>query len=215
MDPIAFVRRETVAAALPFVPELRLHLATEVTPLWQATEATLERRGVPPPYWAFAWAGGQALARLLLDRPSLVAGRHVLDVGSGSGLVALAAALAGAARVEAVDIDPFAVAAITLNAALNGLAVEPRAADPIGSDDGWATVLVGDLCYERPVAERLLPWLRRLAGRGAEVLLADPGRAYVPRDGVAEIARYTVPVDRELEDRSLRETVVYRVAAAG
>ncbi|WP_374443410.1 methyltransferase [Stella sp.] len=215
MDPIAFVRRETVAAALPFVPELRLHLATEVTPLWQATEATLERRGVPPPYWAFAWAGGQALARLLLDRPSLVAGRHVLDVGSGSGLVALAAALAGAARVEAVDIDPFAVAAITLNAALNGLAVEPRAADPIGSDDGWATVLVGDLCYERPVAERLLPWLRRLAGRGAEVLLADPGRAYVPRDGIAEIARYTVPVDRELEDRSLRETVVYRVAAAG
>lgn len=215
MDPIAFVRRETVAAALPFVPELRLHLATEVTPLWQATEATLERRGVPPPYWAFAWAGGQALARLLLDRPSLVAGRHVLDVGSGSGLVALAAALAGAARVEAVDIDPFAVAAITLNAALNGLAVEPRAADPIGSDDGWATVLVGDLCYERPMAERLLPWLRRLAGRGAEVLLADPGRAYVPRDGVAEIARYTVPVDRELEDRSLRETVVYRVAAAG
>lgn len=213
MDPIDFVRQQTVPAAPPLVPELTLHLATEVTPLWQATEATLQRTGVPPPYWAFAWAGGQALARLLLDRPALVAGRRVLDVGCGSGLVALAAARAGAAHVEAIDIDPFAAAAVTLNAALNRLDVAVSMTDPIGTEGSWGTVAVGDLCYERPLAERLMPWLRRLAAGGAEVLLADPGRAYVPREGVAEVARYAVPVDRDLEDRTLRETVVYRVTA--
>lgn len=211
MDPVAFVRHQTAPASPPLVPELVLHLASEVTPLWQATEAMLERAGVPPPYWAFAWAGGQALARLVLDRPSLVAGRHVLDVGSGSGMVALAAVRAGAAAVTAVDIDPLAATAIRLNAERNRLDLAIRCDDPIGTDEGWATVLIGDLCYERAVAERLVPWLRSLAARGADVLLADPGRAYVPHAGVREVARYAVPVDRELEDRDVRETVVYRL----
>ncbi|MCC7275058.1 MAG: methyltransferase [Alphaproteobacteria bacterium] len=213
MDPTAFILRETAPIAPPLVPELRLHLATAVTPLWEATERTLERQGVPPPYWAFAWAGGQALARFLLDHPDRVAGRRVLDFGAGSGLVALAAARAGA-RAEAADIDPLALAAIALNAALNGLSVTIRGDDLIGADEGWDTVLVGDMCYERPLAARLVPWLRALAGRGAEVLLADPGRAYKPEDGLAELARYAVKVDRDLEDRDVRETVVYRLAAA-
>ena len=215
MDQAAFVRAQTALMRPPFVPELRLHLAVAVTPLWEATEATLAAVGVPPPYWAFAWAGGQALARLLIDRPSLVAGRWVLDIGSGSGLVALAAGLAGAARVEAADIDPFAAAAIALNAAVNGLTLDVREEDLIGRDEGWGTVLVGDLCYERPLADRLVPWLRALAARGADVLLADPGRAYVPTSGITELARYAVPVDLELEDRLLRDTIVYRLGPAG
>jgi predicted nicotinamide N-methyase len=212
VDPADFVLRQTAVASPPLVPELRLHLATEVTPLWQATEATLAREGLPPPYWAFAWAGGQALARYLLDRPGALAGRRVLDFGSGSGLVALAAARAGAASVEAAEIDPFAAAAIALNAGLNGVAVRVRTDDLVGADEGWQAVLVGDMCYERPLAERIVPWLTALAARGADVLLADPGRAYLPRSGLVEIARYAVPVDRELEDREVRETVVYRLA---
>ncbi|MGE0714328.1 MAG: methyltransferase [Alphaproteobacteria bacterium] len=211
MDPAAFVLRETVPAAPPLVPELRLHLAQRVTPLWEATERELERQGVPPPYWAFAWAGGQALARYLLDRPETVAGRRVLDVGAGSGLVALAAARVGAVA-EAADIDAFAAAAIVLNARLNGLDVGVRADDLIGSDEGWDAVLVGDMCYERPLAARLVPWLTALAARGALVLVADPGRAYRPAAGLTELARYAVPVDRDLEDRDVRETVVYRLA---
>ncbi len=215
MDPTVFVRNRTALVRPSFVPELRLHLATAVTPLWEATEETLALTGTPPPYWAFAWAGGQALARLLIDRPLLVAGRRVLDVGSGSGLVALAAALAGAARVEAADIDPFAAAAIAINAGLNGLAVSVRTEDLIGRDEGWQAVLVGDLCYERPLADRLVPWLRGLAARGADVFLADPGRAYLPASGLTELARYQVPVDEELEDRRIRETVVYRLEPTG
>jgi predicted nicotinamide N-methyase len=213
MDPAAFVRDRTVLARPPLVPELRLHLATAVTPLWEATEQTLARTGTPPPFWAFAWAGGQALARHLIDRPGLVAGRRVLDFGSGSGLVALAAALAGAARVEAADIDPFAAAAIAINAGCNGLQVSVRTEDLIGRDDGWDAVLAGDLCYERPLAERLMPWLHALAARGACVLLADPGRAYLPATGLVEVDRHAVPVDLELEDRAVRETVVYRLEA--
>ncbi|BBK34524.1 nicotinamide N-methylase [Allostella humosa] len=215
MDTATFVRHQTRPGCPPLVPELRLHLATAVTPLWEATEESLAATGTPPPYWAFAWAGGQALARLIIDQPNLVAGRSVVDVGSGSGLVALAAARSGAARVEAADIDPFAVAAIALNATLNGLSVAARSDDLIGRDEGWATVLVGDLCYERSLAERLVPWLRGLAARGADVLLSDPGRAYLPTEGMVELARYAVPVDLELEDRLLRDTAVFRLGVVG
>ena len=211
MDPAAFVRQQTAIATPPLVPEIRLHLATEVTPLWHATEATMAREGLPPPYWAFAWPGGQALARHVLDHPEAVAGLRVLDFGSGSGLVALAAARAGATSVDAAEIDPFAAAAIALNAGLNGLALRVRTDDLIGADEGWSAVLVGDMCYERPLAERIVPWLAALAGRGAHVLLADPGRAYLPKTGLAELGRYSVPVSRDLEDRDVRETVVYRL----
>lgn len=200
MDPTEFIRQNTAIAAPPLVPEIRLHLATEVTPIWQATEESLERNGLPPPFWAFAWAGGQALARYLLDHPETVAGREVLDFGSGSGLVAIAAAKAGAGRVTAADIDPFAAAAIALNAALNGAPVSVITDDLLDGDTRfWKLVTTGDICYEQPMAERAMRWLRRLAGRGSTVLLGDPGRAYLPAAGLCELARYDVPTSRELE----------------
>jgi predicted nicotinamide N-methyase len=212
-DPASFVRANTVLAAPPLVPEIRLHLATEVTPLWLATEAVLEREGLPPPYWAFAWAGGQALARHVLDHPELVRDRSVIDFGAGSGLLAIAAALAGAQSVIAAEIDAFAAAAIAINAAANGVAVTPRTDDMIGSDEPAGVLLIGDMCYERPLAERLTRWLRERAARGALVLLGDPGRTYLPQSGLTELARYTVPTPLDLEDRESREAVVWRLSA--
>jgi predicted nicotinamide N-methyase len=212
-EPEAFVRANTGIAVPPLVPEISLYLASEITPLWHATEESLAQDQLPPPYWAFAWAGGQALARHLLDHPELARGRRALDFGSGSGLVAIAAARAGA-RATAAEIDPFACAAIRLNAALNGVAVEIESADVIGRVDApWELVLAGDMCYERPLAERLVAWLRDLAGRGVTVLLGDPGRAYLPTAGLVALARYTVPTTRELEDRESRESVVWRLTA--
>ncbi len=212
MDPAVFVRRNTAVTAPPLVSEIRLHLATEVTPIWQATEEILARSGVPPPFWAFAWAGGQALARYLLDRPGIVAGRAVLDFGSGSGLVAIAAAKAGARRVSAAEIDHFAAAAIALNAGLNRVSLDLVGADIVGSSElDWEIVTAGDVCYEREMAERVVPWLRGIARHGTLVLLGDPGRTYLPTSGLVERARYLVPTSRELEDRDSRETVVWEV----
>jgi predicted nicotinamide N-methyase len=212
MDPAGFVRRNTAIAAPPIVPEIRLHLASEVTPIWEATEETLSRAGSPPPFWAFAWAGGQALARFLLDRPGLVAGRGLLDFGAGSGLVAIAAAKAGADPVLAAEIDPFAAAAIAANAALNAAEVATTTDDLVDTAaTGWEIVTAGDVCYERALADRVIPWLRRLVGLGALVLLGDPGRSYLPAAGLLERARYRVPVSRELEDSDFRDTVVWEV----
>ena len=212
MDAEAFVIGNTAIGTPPLVPEIRLHLATQVTPIWQATEESLARFGTPPPFWAFAWAGGQALARYLLDHPETVAGRDVLDLASGSGMVAIAAALAGARRVTASDIDPFAAAAIALNAALNGVLVSIETRDLLDRGPaGWGVVTAGDVCYEEPMASRMIALLRRIAARGRLALLGDPGRAYLPREGLVERARYVVPVSRELEDREAREGVVFEV----
>ena len=212
MDPALFVRRNTTIAAPPLVPEIRLHLATEVTPIWQASEEGLARGGVPPPFWAFAWAGGQPLARYLLDHPDTVAGRVVLDFGSGSGLVAIAAAKAGARSVLAAEIDHFAAAAIAVNALLNDAAVAVTTADVIDTvDPRWQIVTAGDVCYEREMTDRTIPWLRTLAGGGRLVLLGDPGRAYLPKEGLRKLARYSVPTSRELEDRDTRDGVVWQV----
>ena len=212
MDPALFVRRNTAIIAPPLVPEIRLHLATEITPIWQATEESLARGAVPPPFWAFAWAGGQALARYVLDHPAEVAGRFVLDFGAGSGLVAVAAAKAGAAGVLAAEIDDFAAAAIALNAALNEVAVTVTTADVIDTaDPRWEVVTAGDVCYEQPMADRVTAWLRLLARHGNLVLLGDPGRAYLPVDRLRERARYPVPTSRDLEDREIREGVVWEV----
>lgn len=214
LSPFDFVRENTTLTTSPLLPEIRLHLATEVTPLWQATEETLAEGNLPPPYWAFAWPGGQAVARLALDRPELVAGKSVLDFAAGTGVVAIAAMKAGAARVQACDIDRFALAAITLNAEANGVAVKAVSADLVGRAlPGIDVVLAGDVCYEKPMAERVTAWLRGVAATGTLVLLGDPGRAYVPTSGLERVATYTVPTSLELEDRETRETVIWRLLA--
>jgi len=208
-DPIAFILTETRLRPVPHAPEIFLHVADEATELWQKTEEELGEIGLPPPFWAFAWAGGQALARYILDHPETVRGRQVLDFASGSGLVAIAAMKAGAAEVTACDIDPFAIAAIGLNAQANGVTVTPLAADLIGQDRSWDTVLAGDICYERDLAGRVADWLNSLSRRGATVLIGDPGRSYLPKDRLENLATYEVPVTRALEDAEIKRSGVW------
>jgi predicted nicotinamide N-methyase len=196
---------------VPHAPEISLYVADEATPLWLRTEEELGEIGLPPPFWAFAWAGGQALARYVLDNPALVQDRRVLDFASGSGLVALAAARAGAASVDAAEIDPFALAALALNAAANGVSLRALEQDQIGLDDGWETVLAGDICYERGLAARVIDWLAGLAARGAVVLVGDPGRAYLPKERLVPLISYAVPVTRELEDLAIKQTTVWQL----
>ena len=209
--PEAFVTASTAAGTVPLVPEIRLHLATEVTPLWHATAAALEDDNLEPPFWAFAWPGGQALARHILDHPETVMGRRVLDIASGSGIVAIAAAMAGAARVTANDIDPLALAAIALNAAMNGVALDTGGEDLLEADPGpgWDVIVAGDVFYDREMARRMAPWLSARAGAGATVLIGDPSRAYLPQTGLACVATYDVPTSLELEDSELRVTRVW------
>ena len=207
----AFIAANTRPGAAPLVPEVMLHLATEITPIWHATEEWLQERNVAPPFWAFAWPGSQAIARHVLDHPGTVAGRRVLDFAAGGGLAAIACARAGAAHVEAAEIDAMAADAIRLNAALNGVAVEVTCGDVVGTACRWDLILCGDICYEAPMTRHILPWLRAMAGC-AEVWVADPGRAYLPADGVAEVARFDVATTLELEDRTVRTTRVLRLA---
>lgn len=210
-DRADFIRAHTVLSRPALVPEITLHLATEITPIWCATEDWLAQRNVDPPYWAFAWPGGQALARHILDHPDSVAGKRVLDFAAGCGIAAIAAARAGAAQVEAAEIDPMAAAAIGLNATANGVAVSAMADDLVGAPCRWDLILCGDVCYEKPMTGHILPWLRGLATE-AEVWVADPGRAYLPRGGMAAFARLVVPTSLELEDRAMREVVLHRMA---
>lgn len=214
MSDGAFVAAHTIAQAPPLVPEIRLHLASEITPIWQASEAWLHQTGIAPPFWAFAWPGGQALARHLLDHRDLVRGRRVLDFAAGCGIAAIAALRAGAAAAEAAEIDPLAGAAIRLNAGLNGVAPRVTVADLVGTSCRWDLILCGDICYEAPMTRHVLPWLGRLAEE-AEVWIADPGRAYLPEDGLTEIAAYDVPTTLELEDRPLRRTRLLRLRPRG
>jgi predicted nicotinamide N-methyase len=207
----AFVRDRTVVAPVPLAPELVLHQATALTPLWRATAAELDATD-PTPFWAFPWVGGQALARHVLDHPALVSGRAVFDFATGSGLVAIAAARAGASRVVAADHDPYSEAAVRLNAELNGVAIAFRPGDPIGDAlDGFDVVLAGDVFYERPLATRALAWFRALAARGALILAGDPGRTYSPREGVRELAAYDVPTTPEIEAGDLLRARVLEV----
>jgi predicted nicotinamide N-methyase len=210
LDRSAFILAHTRLIATPLAPEIHLRVADEATDLWQKTEDELGEIGLPPPFWAFAWAGGQGLARHILDHPDLVAGRRVLDFASGSGLVAIAAAKAGAAAVEASEIDAFALAAIGLNAAQNGASVRVRAGDLIGSDEGWDVVLAGDVSYQQDMAEAVTRWLGGLSRRGAAVLIGDPWRSYLARDLLEPIAEYEAPVTRALEDAEIKRTGVFR-----
>jgi predicted nicotinamide N-methyase len=208
-DRLAFVRANTRLQRPPHCPELTLHLADEVTPIWRLTEEELAERGLPPPFWAFAWAGGQGVARWILDHPEEVSGKRVFDFAAGSGLVAIAAAKAGAVEVTANDVDPFCEAAVLANAEANGVAVTFDGADRLSAPPPECDVLLaGDVCYEKPMAERVLAWLRQAHERGTRVLLGDPGRSYFPRDGLARLAEYRVPTTRELEDHEVKRTMV-------
>ena len=209
-DPAAFLRAHTARSHAPLVPEIALHLATEITPIWQATEDWLHRTGIEPPFWAFAWPGGQALARYILDHPDRVAGRRVLDFAAGCGIAAIACARAGAAQVEAAEIDPMAIAAIALNAAANGAAVLPIDQDLVGAPCRWDLILCGDVCYEAPMTRHILPWLRGIAST-AEIWVADPGRAYLPGAGLEPFARIVVPTTAELEDLTERTVTLFRL----
>ena len=213
-DRAAFIRANTRLLAPPLAPEMRLHLADEAVDLWTRTEAELQASGLPPPFWAFAWAGGQALARWIGDHRERLAGRRALDFASGSGIVAIAAALAGAAKVEASEIDPFAQAAIALNAAENRVAVDVLAEDVIGADRGWEVVLAGDVAYERDMAAAVFAWLEGLARRGALVLVGDPRRSYLALDRLECVAEYSVPTTRALEDSEIKRTGVFVFKAA-
>jgi predicted nicotinamide N-methyase len=210
-DNAAFIRSQTQLAAPSLVPEITLHLATEITPIWQATESWCDARNVDPPFWAFAWPGGQALARHVLDHPAVVADRRVLDFAAGSGVAAIACALAGAAAVEAAELDPMARVALSLNAVANGVSLTILTEEVVGSGCLWDLILCGDICYEAPMADHIMPWLRRMAAE-ADVWIADPGRAYLPREGLTPLATYTVPTSMELEDRTERQVTLYGLA---
>jgi predicted nicotinamide N-methyase len=205
-----FIRERTAPAPVPLVPELSLWQATELTPLWHATAADLHGWD-DSPFWAFPWAGGQALARHLLDHPELVAGRRVVDFASGSGLCAIAALRAGAAEAVAVDVDPFCRAAVALNAELNGVAVPFRAEDPLSAPlPECDVVLAGDVFYERALAADATAWFRALAARGTLVFAGDAGRAYAPSSGFVQVAVHDVPTTVEIEDAPIRRARVLR-----
>lgn len=208
-----FILANTAPMQPPHVPEICLRLADEAHDLWHRTEEELSEIGLPPPFWAFAWAGGQGLARYVLDHPDTVSGKRVLDFASGSGLVAIAAMKAGASSVVGADIDPFCEAAIRLNAVANDVTVGFEGSDLVGRNCGWEVVLAGDVFYEKPFADRLVPWFETLRARGAEVLVGDPGRAYLPKQRLEKLATYEVPVTRALEDAEVKRTTVWRFAS--
>jgi predicted nicotinamide N-methyase len=214
IDPAGFIRANTRLLPVPLVPEISLHVADEAVPLWSKTEEELGEAGLPPPFWAFAWAGGQALARYVLDHREHVAGQTVLDLASGSGLVAIAAMKAGATRVIGYDIDAFARVAIGINATDNGVVVEARSDDLLGAAIApeAQTILAGDIFYERDTAERAYAYLSGQAARGTTVLIGDPGRSYLPKDKLRKLAEYKVPVTRDLEDAEIKNTAVWTLA---
>ncbi|GAB4058836.1 class I SAM-dependent methyltransferase [Catellatospora paridis] len=206
-----FVRSYAALAPVPFLPELKLHQADEPIGLWELTEGEY-RSEQPPPFWAFAWAGGQALARYVFDHPETTAGKRVLDLAAGSGLVAVTAALTGAASVRAVDIDPLSCAAIGLNAAANGADVSVDQADILGGDAGDAeVVLAGDVFYSQAMADRMIGFLRRAAKNGARVLVGDPDRAFLPKPLFREVAAYDVPTPFALESVTVKHTRVWEL----
>ena len=208
----AFVARATRLQRPPSVPEVALQLADEITPIWLMTEAELAQQGLPPPFWSFAWVGGQGVARYVIDHPAAVAGARVLDLAAGSGLCGIAAALAGARSVLAADIDPFCGAAIALNAAANGVDVEFTDADLLAGDPPAVdVVLAGDVCYEQQMSRQMLAWLARAAGTGVSVLLGDPGRAYLATSGLRLLAECEIVTTPELEDATSKHTRVYAV----
>jgi predicted nicotinamide N-methyase len=211
-DPKNFILENTDLMRPPHVPEVQLHLASEAHDLWLKTEDELEEIGLPPPFWAFAWAGGQGLARYVLDHPQLVTGKRVLDFATGSGLVAIAAMKAGASHVLAADIDPWVQTAVALNAAANDVEIAFTGHNIIGQPVDADIVLAGDVFYDRDFAAALVPWFKQLSAEGRQVIVGDPGRSYCPKDSLVGLATYEVPVTRALEDSEIKRTTVWRFA---
>jgi len=205
-----FVVDHTALARSALTPGIKLYLASEITPLWRASEAFLEIHNVAPPFWAFAWPGSEALARHVTENPALVAGKRVLDFAAGCGLAAIACAKAGAAYVEAAEIDPVACAAIALNAEANHCRLAVTEGDIVGQPCRWDVILCGDVCYEAPMTRHILPWLRECA-RSATVIVADPGRSYAPQEGTAAVARFEVPTSLDLEDSTSRTVTLFKL----
>jgi predicted nicotinamide N-methyase len=205
-----YILEHTRLRPAPAVPELQLYLAEEIIPLWSSLDMEPGGEGTPPPFWAFAWAGGQALARYLLDRPHEVLGKRVLDFAAGSGICAIAAMKAGACEGTTVDIDPFSAEVIALNAVANGVRLTVRQCDLLQDEPpDIDLVIAGDVCYEELMAVRVLPWLRRVQAHGIRILIGDPGRAYFPMSDVMRLAEYDVPTSLDLEDSELKRTGVY------
>jgi len=205
-----FIAANTRLQTVPHAPEISLWLADEITPLWRLTEEELGAMGLPPPFWAFAWAGGQALARWLLDHPDQVAGKRVIDLATGSGLVAVAAMKAGAASVLAADIDPFCAAAVAANATSNGVEIAFTDVNLLDAPPPPADLIcAGDVFYEKPMAEAVLLWLKQAQANGTRVIVGDPGRTYFPKSGLTLLAEYTVPTTRELEDQEVKRSRVW------
>jgi predicted nicotinamide N-methyase len=213
LDRAQFIRANTSLMTPPLVPEVQLYLAHEAVPLWQKTEEELGELGLAPPFWAFAWAGGQALARHVLDHPEIVQGKRVIDLASGSGLVGIAAMKAGAASVLAADIDAFSVEAIVLNAEVNGVSLEATGRDLLEQPaQGCDVILVGDLFYEKGLAAKVFAWLEEAEARGIVTLIGDPGRSYLPREKLKKLGEYKVQVTRDLEDAEVKLTSVWRLS---
>lgn len=212
-DPTALILENTRLQPVPHAPEISLWLADEITPIWRLTEEELGEMGLPPPFWAFAWAGGQAVARWLLDNPAEVAGKTVLDFATGSGLVGIAAMKAGAASVMGTDIDPFCGAAFALNAEANSVVLRFTDRDLLNAPPPPVDVIcAGDVCYEKPMSERVLNWLAQARANGTRVLIGDPGRTYFPKSGLDFLAEYRVPTTRELEDQEIKRSAVWALA---
>ncbi len=206
----AFILENTRLQSPPHTPELNLRLADEITPIWQMTEEALAEIGLPPPFWAFAWAGGQALARYVLDHPNLVRGKTVIDFASGSGIVGIAAMKAGAAHVLCADIDGFCQAALSLNQAANDVVCDFTETDLLDAPPPAADlILAGDICYEKPMTDKVMAWLKAARAQGAIVLIGDPGRSYFPKTGLEKLAEYQVETTRELEDFAVKKTCVW------
>ena len=212
-DTTAFILANTRLQAVPHAPEISLWLADEITPIWRLTEEELGELGLPPPFWAFAWAGGQAVARWLLDNPSEVAGKRVLDFATGSGLVGIAAMKAGAVSALGADIDPFCAAAVALTAQASGVALTFTDGNLLNAPPPPVDVIcAGDVCYEAPMTERVLDWLGQARANGTRVLIGDPGRTYFPKTGLDFLAEYRVQTTRELEDQEIKRSSVWSMA---
>lgn len=212
-DTTAFIRANTAALPVPLTPEISLYVAAEATELWEKTEEELGKLGLPPPFWAFAWAGGQAVARYILDNKGIVAGRSVFDFASGSGLIAIAAVKARAREVSASELDPFAIAAMEANMALNDVQFGALLVDVLEQKDAIGDIItVGDVFYERELSERILAWLKHQASLGAKIFIGDPGRTYLPKEDLVCLTTYEVPVTRALEDQDIKMTSVWTLS---